>query len=261
MGPRETGAASMVTTSANRGAPIAPGIVLVHGGSMNSTMWDGLIPLLTGPVLAVDLPGRRYNPRDLATITTQDFVDSIVRDCQGSGFSDIVVVGHSSAGFAMPYLPARLDSIRHLVFLSCTVAPPGRRPVDQLKPELRQRVVDGHEALMRDTRGTTIGGLRPGELPIDTSLRIVENVGATRLFDAPRPAFERATWRPLPSAVRRTWVVALDDPVIPVEQARRMAAFVEPVEFVEVQGGHDPTPYFDRIAELLNGLVGSLRLV
>ena len=225
---------------------------------MNSTMWDGLLSLLTVPAFAVDLPGRRYHPRDLASVTTQDFVDSIVQDCEASGLSDIIVVGHSSAGFAMPYLPARLDSIRHLVFLSCTVAPPGQRPVDQLKPELRQRVIDGHEALMRDTRGTTIGGLKPSEHPINTSLRIVENVGATRLFDAPQPAFEKATWPPLPSAVKRTYIIASDDPVIPVEQAHRMAAFIEPVEIVEIEGGHDPTPSFGRIAGLLRGLVDSL---
>jgi len=237
----------------------SPGIVLVHGGSTNSTMWDGLLPLLSVPAIAVDLPGRRYKPRDLASITTRDFVDSIVEDCLASGFSDVIVIGHSSAGFAMPYLPAKLDSIRHLVFLSCTIAPAGQRPVDQLKPDLRQRVVDDHDRLMRDTRGTTIGGLRPGEPPIATPLRMVENVGATRLFDAPRPAFEPARWSPLPPTVRRTYVVALQDPVIPVEQARQMASFLDPVEMVEVEGGHDPTPYFDRIADLLHGWWRDLR--
>jgi pimeloyl-ACP methyl ester carboxylesterase len=235
------------------------GVVLVHGGSMNSTMWDGLLGLLEMPAVAVDLPGRRYRPRDLATITTSDFVDSIVDDCRASRFEGIIVIGHSSAGFALPYLPERVPALRHLVFVSCTIAPPGERPVDQLKPELRERVVAGHEDLIRDTRGTTIGGLRPGEPAIDTSLRVVENAGATRLFDAPQPAFETAVWSPIPARVKRTIVIALNDRVIPPERARRMAAYLEPVDFVEVDGGHDPTPYFAELADLLNRLACEAR--
>lgn len=107
--------------------------------------------------------------------------------------------------------------------------------------------------------GTTIGGLRPGEPAIDTPLRIVENVGATRLFDAPEPAFEPAAWAPLPSAVKRTIVVALDDRVIPAERARQMGTYLDPVDFVEVEGGHDPTPYFGDLAELLNRLAREVR--
>ncbi len=232
------------------------GVVLVHGGSTTSTMWDGLLPLLDVPALAVDLPGRRYRPKDLATITTLDFVESLVRDCAASGFTEIVVVGHSSAGFVLPYLPSRVGTVRHLVFVGCTVAAPGTRPVDQLKPDLRRRVLEGHAALMRETQGATIGGLRPGEPPIDTTLRVVENAGDTRLFDAPRPALETAAWEPLPRNVQRTFVFARDDPVIPADRARQMASYVEPVELREVEGGHDPTPSFDRLADLLHDAVG-----
>ena len=40
--------------------------VLVHGGTFTSTMWDGVRSHLSVRSLAVDLPGRRYKPADLA---------------------------------------------------------------------------------------------------------------------------------------------------------------------------------------------------
>lgn len=33
-------------------------VVLVHGAGMGSSCWDRLVPLLDGPAVAVDLPGR-----------------------------------------------------------------------------------------------------------------------------------------------------------------------------------------------------------
>ena len=32
--------------------------VLVHGGGMNGSCWNRLVPLLDGEVVVVDLPGR-----------------------------------------------------------------------------------------------------------------------------------------------------------------------------------------------------------
>jgi pimeloyl-ACP methyl ester carboxylesterase len=43
-------------------------LVLVHGGTMTSTMWDGVGQHLKAPWMAVDLPGRRYRPADLSRI-------------------------------------------------------------------------------------------------------------------------------------------------------------------------------------------------
>jgi pimeloyl-ACP methyl ester carboxylesterase len=40
-------------------------IVLIHGGANDSRCWDLLLPLLGGPALAVDLPGRGAHPAEL----------------------------------------------------------------------------------------------------------------------------------------------------------------------------------------------------
>ena len=46
---------------------MTPTLVLVHGGTVTSTMWDPVLEHLRTPARAVDLPGRRYHPADLST--------------------------------------------------------------------------------------------------------------------------------------------------------------------------------------------------
>ncbi|MGK9274046.1 alpha/beta fold hydrolase [Williamsia muralis] len=47
--------------------------LLVHGAGMSATCWDRLTPLLTGRVVAVDLPGRGTRAaQDLRTMTRAD---------------------------------------------------------------------------------------------------------------------------------------------------------------------------------------------
>ena len=62
-----------------------PALVLVHGGAHASDCWDltvdeirRLAPELT--VLAVDLPGRRGKPGDLAAVRIADCVESVIAD-------------------------------------------------------------------------------------------------------------------------------------------------------------------------------------
>jgi pimeloyl-ACP methyl ester carboxylesterase len=80
-----------------------PALVLVHGGGLAADSWhltvngiQRLCPKLT--VLAVDLPGRRGNPRDLETLTMADWVQSVVRDIDAAGMNDVVIFPRRKTG-------------------------------------------------------------------------------------------------------------------------------------------------------------------
>jgi pimeloyl-ACP methyl ester carboxylesterase len=98
------------------------GIVLVHGGGFGASCWDLLVPYLSTPAIAVDLPGRGRRPADLATVTLDDFATAVAEDIDSTGWDRVVLVGHSLAGITLPRVAAlRPTRITHLVFVSCTV--------------------------------------------------------------------------------------------------------------------------------------------
>jgi pimeloyl-ACP methyl ester carboxylesterase len=87
--------------------------VLVHGGGSSSRYWDRVVPLLDGPVLAVDLPGRGAHPAELGSITVDDEVASVVSDIDNAAITDpIVLVAHSSGGLVVPGVVAALGRKR-----------------------------------------------------------------------------------------------------------------------------------------------------
>jgi len=229
--------------STRRAGPVA---VLVHGGTLTSTMWDAVRERLATPSLAVDLPGRRYKPADLAEVTVEDWVASVCGDIAAAGLDEVVLVAHSSGGYVFPGIAARLTggapggplvSLRALVFVSATVPADGTAPVEYLREDIRTLAVDTRDAMVEGARGRTIGGLRPGEPAIDTELEIVEN-GPRMGQEAPRPLFEPVSWAGFPDEVPRTYVRCRHDKVIPFELADQMIANMGGATVIDFDAGH-----------------------
>lgn len=219
-----------------------PTVVLVHGGTLTSTMWDGVRGFLTTPALAVDLPGRRYKPADLSRVTREDWVRSVCDDVADAGLGDIVLVGHSSGGYVIPGVVARLSArsgvtVRSMVYVSATVPADGKRPVDYLREDLHDLAVKTRDVVVENARGRTLGGLRPGEGAISTSLEIVEN-GPRMGLEAPGPLFETFTWVGVPSAVPRIFVRCLRDSVITPDLADVMVQNMGGATVVDLDAGH-----------------------
>lgn len=215
-----------------------PTLVLVHGGTFTSCMWDDVLAELTRPAVTIDLPGRRYRPADLGRVGRADWVRSAVADLDESGLDDVVLVGHSSAGYVIPGIAtARPGVVRGLVFVAATVPAEGRRPVDFLRDDLRTLALDTRDFVSGQAAGKTIGGLRPGEEPIVTDLEIVEN-GPRMGLEAPGPLFEPFTWEGFPAHLPRFFVRCRHDRVITPEMVDVMVANMGGAEILDVDAGH-----------------------
>lgn len=216
-----------------------PTLVLVHGYMTTSVMWDGVREHLADGSLAVDLPGRRYKPADLAKVTRADWVRAVCDQIEDAGLDQVVLVGHSSAGFVIPEVAALLgERTRGLIFVTANVPAEGRAPVEFMRPELTKRTIERRDALVERAAGRTLGGLRPGEPPIDTDLELVDD-GLRLRIEAPGPLFESFTWGGFPKHLPRTYVRCLDDKVITPELVEIMIANMGGARIVDIDAGHN----------------------
>lgn len=114
--------------------------VLVHGAWHGGWCWDGVIEILKKDgfgAIAPTMPGHG-NSDDRSGIRLSDYVDCItdtVKGCDGP----VILAGHSSAGFIVQSVAARLpDKIEHLVFNNAFILPDGKSQFDLVPPEVAE---------------------------------------------------------------------------------------------------------------------------
>ena len=121
-------------------APTA--LAFIHGGVHTGRCWDATIEsigeLLPGiDAFAVDLPGRRDVPGELASLTRASCADSVatqILERIGPDGGPVTVVGHSLAGVVIPGLVQRLGvhRVQQVVFVACCVPAPGKSVLQTL---------------------------------------------------------------------------------------------------------------------------------
>ena len=210
--------------------------VLIHGGAHSSRCWEPTIPLLDGPVLAVDLPGRGAHPAPLDAVRLGDFVDSAVDDIERADVRDGVLVGHSMAGLSIPGILDRVPGRwRHVAFVSCVVPADGTALVDMMPPDIAD--------FIRSSVPTPDGVvLSRDELLAQQCYDMDEEQTAFTLEvavpEAYWPVREPVSLAGLRHPIPRTWVKLTADRIFPGEVQDEMAARTGCGAVVEVDSGH-----------------------
>ena len=225
--------------------------VLVHGGGSTGRFWDRVIPLLDAPSLAVDLPGRGAKPADLATITVDDEVASVIADVETAGIVDpIVLVAHSSGGLVVPGVVAGLGGrVAHIVLNAALVPTEGGCGIDAMQP----RHGEGLKLAVEHARSDGIVITLPGP-PVDPEPTRKAYGGDP--LDDDSLAFAVDPLRCVPDTINHYfqpvhWSQAADVPVtyvvnerdrpIPAAlQAELIARLPHPPTVVRLDGGHCP---------------------
>lgn len=182
------------------------GFVLVHGGVHDARCWRDLIPHLSWPVVALDMPGRGGSRTPLADFTLRAGTDAIVEAIDTAPFDRAILVGHSLAGLTLPYAAAaRRAEVAHLVFIGASIPPEGASLLSTITPAVR--LVVAH--YLRQAGGEL-------RLPAWFARRIFCNDMApdqvARTLDelvpeAPGVFFEPVSRADMPEEVPRTWVL------------------------------------------------------
>jgi pimeloyl-ACP methyl ester carboxylesterase len=216
-------------------------LVLVHGSGHTARTWDRVVATLRHPALAVDLPGRRYNPADLTLGTLDRSAASAADDVEAASLASVVLVGHSSGGLILPTLASRLgDRVRHLVFVAGLIAPDGGQVATAVAGDGPADLVDQRRDLLRQYSGSTFGAFLPGEEPAPTAFTRLDDERTVGAIESLNLMYQTVSWNGVKPSLPRTFVRCLRDAIQPRSLQAQLIAGSGADEVLDLDCDHTP---------------------
>ena len=101
--------------------------VLIHGGGLNTWVWERMIPLLDYPALAVGRAAPGTNLNRLKLTHSAQYIQSQI---ESAGFQRVILVAHSIGGVLAPVVATLLpQQVVHIVFVGANIPPEGNSAI------------------------------------------------------------------------------------------------------------------------------------
>ena len=222
--------------------------VLIHGGGATGAFWDRLVPFLTTPPLVVDLPGRRARPADLATLTVEREVASVVDDIEASAAAGpVTLVAHSSGGQVVPGVVTALGGRVVAIVLNAALVPAEgecgiecmqERHRDGLRMAVAAAEKDGGSIILPAPSDLEALRRSYGGDPLDDATLAFVTDPERSVEDTVHHYFQPVRWSAV-AGVPITYVLnERDRPIRPEMQEVMVQRLPPPVEVIRLDAGH-----------------------
>jgi pimeloyl-ACP methyl ester carboxylesterase len=221
----------------------------LHGGGQGSWVWEETIDALYrqtggtfGRALALDVPGcGAKRGRSTDSLTLEDVARELVSDIEQEGLKDVVLVGHSQAGQALPsMLRSRPSLFRSAVYVSCTILPPGQTTLQVMgngphgsnENEVGWPFDPGAVTEMNDRYALMFCNDMSAEQTSAFLAKLGKDMWPMQTYAETRWSYDRLEQTPA------TFVICLQDAILTVPWQEKFAERVKAERRVHIDAGH-----------------------